>query len=172
MSRPSIIKLGQGKLAVPVLSIESRNGYTYQISHIPTLALVADGYIYLSLARSIALTLVAELGDALLLKDPLELANCFSEKLCLYLDCYKFKHDCKQALSLEDFLHGPEYTELFNRARSSERDKREESELSEDLCSSDKTLAWLPGTTQESICGSEMDDLTVGRRTHSESFPS
>ena len=158
--------IGKGKRAVGVLGVrsyETESGPVYQIDHIPTGYMIMDGYPFLSLARSVAQSLIDTLGSELLEPIPEKLRRSFSEDLLEYMKFYRLK-EVKTALPFEEFIHGIDYENL-----KIERDyqrvlEQQEAELSKELCDGDKTLGWVPDKLG-TLSASQLRALVEGRET-------
>lgn len=168
----STFKVGRGKSAVPALAMRSYQTLCapcYEILHLPSLTLVADGFYFASTARSICNTLIQELpAESLTLVSAEKLAACFPFQLRLYLEFYRFS-SCKKPLDFTEWINGPEHQAIFDLASSHERHLRASQELAEGLHSGNQTLAWVP-TNEAGLSSDDMADLTYGRRLSSEIF--
>lgn len=89
---------------------ETRGGHCYRIRHLPTGSIIADGYYYLSLARSIAAALVESgVVDVWHGLGPAQIKAATPAHIVEYICSHRY-YDIKKAQTIEEFLNGPDYS--------------------------------------------------------------
>ncbi len=170
LSKPVTIKSGKGKKAVALLVITKHagrvSGHTYEITHIPTGALVMGGYYYLSQARVLAQELVNHFSDVLNSSDMLDIQARLPKSAYLYLHGH-VGSERKQPLSYEDYVNGPDYDELLSTIDDWAVLSEEERQHAQELCDSLVTLGWVPGGAV-GTSGCLLDPILEGRHSPSE----
>lgn len=140
-------KIGKGKKAVAVIGVRAYNlkygGRAYELIHIPTDTLIADAYIYSTLAREIARSIIEVMGDKLLETNALTLVSQTPWQLVWYVEFYRGRN-IKKPESYGEWQNGPEFESLQRERYLKELAINNEAKYKKQLSESDSTLGWVP----------------------------
>lgn len=155
----TIIKMGKGKKAYPVLGIRKDN---YSITHLISGVRVSTTYEYLSQAKIVAGQIIEHVGNSLL-EEWLK-PDAFSYELQIYIETRWYGN--KSPPSLEEWISGPDYEEILQRIHSSGPDnhlsQEPEAKYVQELQGWDCTIAWVP-RQDGPVSGQELQRLIEGR---------
>lgn len=174
MGKAHPIKVGKGvkaQVALECFSYPNRGGSeTYGIRHALTGYVLGNGYLYLSIARTIAKSLAESLSLSLLSTDREVLAGLFTPTMRDYLEYYSLR-DTKVTLPLEEFAHGSDYEQFNAQRRAAILAVQQEAEYMQELCERDISVCYVahPGGATP---GYTLEPLVRGDPIPGESFPS
>lgn len=141
-SKPTIIKYGKGKKAVPMFAVTKGCGL-YTLAHIPSNSYLSRYYYYLSACRFLSAEVIEVMGDKLLEPNRELLSASFPVSLKDYVLFYSAK-DVKQPQTYEEFLNGPDYEAVILERNSNSVRSLEEDKHHQELLEGGASLGWVP----------------------------